>query len=167
MICNPPQNTVLTGTPDFIEVKGVAHSFGGSGLNRVDVSIDGGQTWTASDMYKPDDLLKKERFWKMWSWNLLSKKMPLKPEHKEVLAKGNRLKLELVSKAINTHFNVQPEWPDSYYNARGLSSTTSAVCPWSSTRTCCVANGTTKSFRGCGTTTTSQTRKKNGYELAP
>jgi hypothetical protein len=120
MICNPPQNTVLTGTPDFIEVKGIAHSFGGSGLNRVDVSIDGGQTWTASDMYKPDDLLKKERFLKMWSWNLFSKKVPLTAEHKEVLAKGNRLKLELVSKAVDTHFNVQPEWPDSYYNARGI-----------------------------------------------
>jgi hypothetical protein len=120
MICNPPQNTVIAGTPDFIEVKGVAHSFGGSGLNRVDVSIDGGKTWSAGDMYKPEDLLRKERFGKMWSWNLFSYKAPLTAAHKAQLATGRPLKLELVSKAVDTHFNVQPEYPESYYNARGI-----------------------------------------------
>ncbi len=58
------------------KVKGVAHSFGGSGLNRVDVSIDGGKTWTASDLYKPDDLLRTERFQKMFGWCQFSKKVP-------------------------------------------------------------------------------------------
>ena len=120
IICNPPQSTVIAGSPDFVEVKGVAHSFGGTGLNRVDVSIDGGKTWTASEMYKPEDLLKKERYQKMWSWNLFSKKVPLTQAHKEQLATGRPLELELVSKAVDTQFNVQPEYPDSYYNPRGI-----------------------------------------------
>ena len=79
---------MIADKPDFVEVKGVAHSFGGNGLNRVDVSIDGGKTWCASEMYKPDDLLKKERYGKMWSWNLFAKKVPLTRDHKTQLASG-------------------------------------------------------------------------------
>jgi sulfite oxidase len=120
IICNPPQATCLTGNPDFVELKGCAHSWGGNGINRVDVSIDGGKHWTASDLIKPDDVLKKERFGKMFGWTQFSKKVQLHPDMKDQLAQGKRVYLECVSKAVDTHFNVQPEQKDAYYNARGV-----------------------------------------------
>jgi len=120
IVCNPPQATCIAGNPDFVEVKGCAHSFGGSGINRVDVSIDGGRHWTASDIYKPDDVLRKERYQKMFGWTQFSKKMPLTPDMKAQLGRGMRVYLEITSKAVDTHFNVQPERPDCYYNARGV-----------------------------------------------
>jgi len=120
IICSPPQATCLAGPRDFIELKGIAASFGGSGINRVDVSIDGGKHWTAADLYKPADLLKKERFGKMYGWTQFSKKVPLTNDMKAQLASGRRLNLELVSKGVDTHFNVQPEHADTYYNPRGV-----------------------------------------------
>jgi sulfite oxidase len=119
MICNPPQHSVLAGLVEEVEIKGVAHSFGGSGINRVDVSINGGETWTAADIFKPEDVLRSERFGKMFGWTLFTKKVPLTQE-KDDLAAGRRLQLELVSKGVDTHFNVQPEYPESYYNPRGV-----------------------------------------------
>ncbi len=81
VICYPPHHTVITDTPDFVEVKGVAHSFGRSGSNRVDVSIDGGgKNWTCAGMYKPEDLLKKVRYQQLWSWYLFSHQVPLNPK---------------------------------------------------------------------------------------
>ena len=120
IICNPAQATCLDGSRDFVEVKGCAHSWGGSGINRVDVSIDGGKNWTAADLYKPEDVLKKERFGKMFGWTQFSKKIPLTPNMKAQLASGRRVYLELVSKGVDTHFNVQPEHMHAYYNARGV-----------------------------------------------
>jgi hypothetical protein len=120
IICNPAQATVTAGQPDYIEIKGCAHSWGGNGINRVDVSIDGGKNWTAADLYKPEDVLKKERFQKMFGWTQFSKKIPLTPNMKAQLASGRRVYLELVSKGVDSHFNVQPEHMHAYYNARGV-----------------------------------------------
>jgi len=120
IVCNPPQNTCTIGNPDFLEIKGVAHSFGGTGINRVDVSTDGGTNWTASDLYKPDDLLRKERYQRMFGWTQFSKKVPLTGDQKNILNAGRPLHLELVSKAVDAHFNCQPERPEPYYNARGV-----------------------------------------------
>ena len=40
---------------------------------------------------------------------MFSKKVPLTAAHKEQLASGRQLKLELVSKALNFHWDTQPE----------------------------------------------------------
>jgi hypothetical protein len=56
----------------------------------------------------------------MFGWTLFSKKVKLTQKMTEELAQGKRLQLELVSKAGDTHFNVQPEYPESYYNPRGI-----------------------------------------------
>jgi hypothetical protein len=107
MICTPTQQSVVGGIPDEIEIKGVAHSWGGSGLNRVDVSIDGGATWTAADLHKPDDLLRKERFGKMFGWYLFSKKVKLTAEQKKMLKTGQQLKFELVCRNGNGEVKIR------------------------------------------------------------
>ncbi len=69
---------------------------------------------------QPNHLLKKERFLKMFGWTQFSEKVPLTSNMKARLASGKRVDLELVSKGVDTHFNVQPEYKDAYYNARGV-----------------------------------------------
>jgi sulfite oxidase len=120
IICSPPQAQVIAGTPDFVEVKGVAHSFGGAGCARVDVSLDGGKTWTEANLEKPAELRAKERVGKVWGWCQFSKRVPLSAAHKEQLRLGRRVELELVSKALNHHWDAQPERSAPYYNARGV-----------------------------------------------
>jgi hypothetical protein len=52
-VCNPTQNTIMGGkNATDITLKGVAWSGGGRKIERVDVSIDGGKTWTAAELYK-------------------------------------------------------------------------------------------------------------------
>merc|ERR1712000_60739 len=48
------------------------------------------------------------------------KEIQLTDEMKSQLRKGYRVELDICSKAVNGDFNVQPESPDAYYNARGV-----------------------------------------------
>jgi sulfite oxidase len=104
LVCNPPQNSLLgmKGATD-ITVKGVAWSGGGRKVERVDVSIDGGKTWTAAELYKPIE----QRRNRHWAWTQFSKTLPL-PEHvRKRLEKGEQVSLDITSKAMNSDFNVQ------------------------------------------------------------
>lgn len=91
LVCNPPQNSLIgmNGTTD-ITVKGVAWSGGGRKVERVDVSIDGGKTWTAAELYKPIELRRNRH----WAWTQFSKTLPL-PED---------VRLDITSKAMNSDF---------------------------------------------------------------
>ena len=116
-ICNPPQNTVLGGKGTTnVTLKGVAWSGAGREIQRVDVSIDGGKTWTAAELYKPI----KQKWNRHWAWTQFYKTIEL-PEHiQQQLREGKHVKLDLVSKALNSDFNVQPERMEPYWNARGI-----------------------------------------------
>eukprot|EP00479_Gromia_sphaerica_P011448 TRINITY_DN564_c0_g1_i4.p1 TRINITY_DN564_c0_g1~~TRINITY_DN564_c0_g1_i4.p1 ORF type:complete len:304 (+),score=84.29 TRINITY_DN564_c0_g1_i4:875-1786(+) len=105
LICNPSPNTVLKGERDSINVKGVAWSGGGAGIQRVDVSIDGGNTWEHADLHKPI----KQRRRREWGWFHFSKTIQLPAKSKEKLHRGEPIHLQLVSKAMNGNFDVQPE----------------------------------------------------------
>lgn len=117
LICQPPQNAVIGagGGLDAIELKGVAWSGGGSGIKRVDVSIEDGEHFTESSLYKPVEQRRRSE----WGWTLFNKRMPLTPEIKAKLAAGEKVELTLVSKAVDSSFNVQPENPKPYVNPRG------------------------------------------------
>jgi sulfite oxidase len=117
LVCNPPQNTVvgMKDATDFT-LNGVAWSGGGRKIERVDVSLDGGKNWTASELYKPIDQ-KRNRH---WAWTQFSKTLPLPEEVKERLKRGETVELDVTSKAMNSDFNVQPERMDPYWNARGV-----------------------------------------------
>mmetsp|Transcript_52938 Transcript_52938/g.63742 ORF Transcript_52938/g.63742 Transcript_52938/m.63742 type:complete len:688 (-) Transcript_52938:290-2353(-) len=116
-ICNPPQNSLI-GMRDAtdIELKGVAWSGGGKEIKNVDVSIDGGRNWTSAKRHKPI----QQRRDRHWAWTQFSKKVTLTPEIREKLGKGERVNVELISKAMNSDFNVQPETMEPYWNARGV-----------------------------------------------
>lgn len=83
---------------------------------RVDVSIDGGKTWTAAELYKPIE----QRRNRHWAWTHFSKTLPLPEEVQKRLKRGEQVTLDICSKAMNSDFNVQPETMEPYWNARGV-----------------------------------------------
>jgi sulfite oxidase len=74
------------------------------------------QTWTASELYKPIE----QRRNRHWAWTQFSKTLPLPEDIKMRLARGEQVKLEVTSKAMNSDFNVQPETMEPFWNARGV-----------------------------------------------
>lgn len=117
LVCNPGQNTLIgaKGASD-ITLKGVSWSGGGRKIERVDVSIDGGKTWTAAELYKPIE----QRRNRHWAWTHFSKTLPLPEDVQRRLKKGEQVTLDITSKAMNSDFNVQPETMEPYWNARGV-----------------------------------------------
>lgn len=53
-IVEPKPGSVLEGPLDEVEVRGFAYSGGGRGIIRVDVSPDGGKTWTTASLHPID-----------------------------------------------------------------------------------------------------------------
>ena len=116
-ICNPPQNTIIGGkNATTVDVKGVAWSGGGKEIQRVDVSADGGKTWTAAELYKPI----KQGWNRHWAWTQFYKTIELPEETQKKLRSGKSVKLDITSKALNSDFNVQPERMEPYWNSRGI-----------------------------------------------
>lgn len=117
MITSPTPNEVISAVQNgdqVLRVKGIAWGGGGSGINRVDVSLDNGEHFTkAKVLSKPI----KERRRAEWSWQFFEKEIPIPEQVREALKKGEPQELVLTSKAVNTAWNVQPE--NIVYNAHG------------------------------------------------
>ncbi|GMH86965.1 hypothetical protein TrVE_jg3486 [Triparma verrucosa] len=112
----------VEGPPDapYVKVKGVSWGGGGSGISRVDVSADGGKNFTRADLIeKPKDVQERERRGSEWSWQFFEREIPLSSEQVKAIKSGQKVELELTSKALNTAWNVQPESADTTFNAHG------------------------------------------------
>jgi sulfite oxidase len=122
LICHPENNSSIPGknsdgsVVDSVKIRGVAWSGGGAGIARVDVSTDGGPNFSAAELYTPIE----QEWRRKWAWYLFEKEFPLTEEQKRKIASGEKIELECVSKAADGAFNVQPERPEPYYNARGV-----------------------------------------------
>lgn len=116
-ICNPPQNSTLgaKGASD-ITLKGVAWSGGGRKIERVDVSIDGGKTFTAAELFKPIE----QRYNHHWAWTQFHMTLALPDEVQKKLARGEKVEMDVTSKALDSAFNVQPSIMSPYWNPRGI-----------------------------------------------
>lgn len=116
-VCNPPQNsTIGVKNSKEITLKGVAWSGGGRKIERVDISVDGGENWTAAELYKPIE----QRYNHHWAWTQWYKTIKLPEELQEKLKNGEKVKMSLTSKAVDSAFNVQPETMSPYWNPRGI-----------------------------------------------
>lgn len=100
-----PQNgaTVESGE---VTVKGYAWSGGGRAVVRVDVSLDGGLTWQTATL---DDEEQRPR--KAWAWRLWQLQAPVPAGKKE---------LNIVCKAVDDSYNVQPDTVAPIWNLRGV-----------------------------------------------
>eukprot|EP00049_Salpingoeca_infusionum_P009776 m.166073 g.166073 ORF g.166073 m.166073 type:complete len:711 (-) comp14440_c0_seq1:1600-3732(-) len=116
LICNPPQNAIIGAKGlENLTIKGVAWSGGGSAIKRVDVSMDNGENFTDSELYKPVVQRRKGN----WGWTQFFHTFELSDDIKSRLEKGEKVNLMLTSKAVDGQFNVQPEHPNAFVNPRG------------------------------------------------
>eukprot|EP01116_Phalansterium_solitarium_P002324 TRINITY_DN12279_c0_g1_i1.p1 TRINITY_DN12279_c0_g1~~TRINITY_DN12279_c0_g1_i1.p1 ORF type:complete len:562 (+),score=164.73 TRINITY_DN12279_c0_g1_i1:128-1813(+) len=107
----PRAGTVLDADDKDVFVKGYAFSGGGRGIVRVDVSVDGGQTWHNAELTKPN-----QKYQHAWAWTLWSVSVPI-PEEK-IKATGG--KFTVMCKAVDDYYNTQPETVESIWNLRGV-----------------------------------------------
>lgn len=97
VICLPlPESELPVGE---ITVRGHALTGGGRSIARVDVSADGGTTWTQAALEQPVSV------WALWRW-----------ETRLQLPAGD---YELVARAWDTAANSQPERVESIWNFKG------------------------------------------------
>ncbi|KAL3378998.1 hypothetical protein AABB24_004760 [Solanum stoloniferum] len=96
-----------------ITIKGYAVSGGGRGIERVDVSIDGGKTWEEATRYQRTGVpyIADDSSSDRWAWVFFEAEANI-PQSAEIVAK-----------AVDISANVQPESIDSVWNLRGILNT--------------------------------------------
>lgn len=100
--------------PGMVTIRGYAVSGGGRGIERVDVSVDGGKTWMEASRYQKkglpyiaDNDVTRDK----WAWVLFEAQADISDS------------TEIIAKAVDTAANVQPENVDSIWNLRGVLNT--------------------------------------------
>ncbi|XP_077996158.1 sulfite oxidase-like [Glandiceps talaboti] len=106
-VCIPVDGTKVPAESGEVTVKGYAWSGGGRGILRVDVSLDGGKTWKRADLqHEP------QSYGRNWAWTFWELDVPLPENHKG--------ELEIICKAVDSAYNVQPNSYDGHWNFRGV-----------------------------------------------
>ena len=98
----------------YAVLKGYAFSGGGNAIIRVDVSADGGKTWTNASIEGEHEEVANGHlpYRRTYSWSLWEAVIDL-PE-------GISEPYEFVVKAVDENYNSQPEKPDGIWNVRGI-----------------------------------------------
>ena len=96
----------------FAVVKGYAFSGEGRGVIRVDVSADGGRTWSpASELNGEHEDVTDLPFSRTYSWTLWTAVIDIPLDASA---------MDLVVKAVDEGYNSQPESPNGIWNVRGI-----------------------------------------------
>ncbi|XP_004466142.1 sulfite oxidase, mitochondrial [Dasypus novemcinctus] len=103
-ITEPQDGTVVES--GVVTVKGYAWSGGGRAVIRVDVSLDGGLTWQVAELDGEEQPPRKA-----WAWRLWQLQATVPPGQKE---------LNIVCKAVDDSYNVQPDTVAPIWNLRGV-----------------------------------------------
>ncbi|KAK3107113.1 hypothetical protein FSP39_007409 [Pinctada imbricata] len=105
-ICEPKDGTVLQDKEE-VTVKGYAWSGGGRGIVRVDLSADGGKSWYSAEL-KPT----RQPLYKTFGWTQWEGTIPIPKESKGVA--------QIMCKAVDSSYNVQPDSVEGIWNLRGV-----------------------------------------------
>ncbi|KAK4597647.1 hypothetical protein RGQ29_015252 [Quercus rubra] len=99
--------------PGKITVHGYAVSGGGRGIERVDVSFDGGKTWVEASRYQKTGIpyVADDKSSDKWAWVLFKAEAEISEN------------TETVAKAVDIAANVQPENVEYIWNLRGILNT--------------------------------------------
>ncbi|XP_058764560.1 sulfite oxidase-like isoform X2 [Vicia villosa] len=112
VICSLEDTTTIT--PGKVSINGYAASGGGRGIERVDVSVDGGKTWMEASRFQKSDIpytADDDGNCDKWAWVLF-----------EVTADIQQ-STEIIAKAVDSAGNVQPEKVEDIWNLRGILNT--------------------------------------------
>ncbi|KAL6464779.1 hypothetical protein MHYP_G00270960 [Metynnis hypsauchen] len=113
-ITQPAEGSIVDSSMEEVTVKGYAWSGGGREVVRVDVSVDGGKTWHVAELQNSEKGQKPELSpppGQAWAWKLWEITIPL-PEGAQ--------ELELVCKAVDSSYNLQPDTVLPIWNLRGV-----------------------------------------------
>jgi sulfite oxidase len=103
----------LAEDKSYAILKGYSYSGGGLGIIRVDISADGGKTWTpATELEGEHEDVSQLPFRRTYSWTLWKAVINL--------PKYGLNDVEFVVKAVDEGYNSQPEKPDGIWNVRGI-----------------------------------------------
>ncbi|KAL9655761.1 hypothetical protein ABK040_004988 [Willaertia magna] len=109
-ICSPSHEGTIRKDEDIITIKGYAHSGGGKSIERVDITMDNGNTWLEAELQSE----RKEALYnRNYSWSLFKLDIPITDD-----MRGKDL--TLCSKAMDSSYNVQPEGVKGIWNMRGI-----------------------------------------------
>ncbi|POM67027.1 Sulfite oxidase [Phytophthora palmivora] len=92
----------------IVTVKGYAWSGGGRNIIRVDISVDGGKTWTPAELHESG---KRQKYNRAWAWT---------PWELDVEVPPGTKKLDIMCKAVDASYNVQPDTIAPIWNMRGV-----------------------------------------------
>lgn len=107
-ITYPTKGTFLSAG-DIHTIKGYAYSGGGRGIVRVDVSIDGGKTWQTAKLTEGNEQpLDRAYAWTFWELDV------------DIPATAANGKLDIICKATDASYNVQPDTVQGIWNLRGI-----------------------------------------------
>ncbi|CAL1391435.1 unnamed protein product [Linum trigynum] len=111
-ICSLEDLTVMK-QPGKVRVSGYAVSGGGRGIERVDVSMDGGKTWVEATRYQKPGIsyVSDDTNSDKWAWVLFEATVDVPHS------------VEIVAKAVDSAANVQPESVQEIWNLRGVLNT--------------------------------------------
>lgn len=99
----------LDSAAAVLPVQGYAWSGGGRNIVRVDVSTDGGHTWTPAKLHHA---ARKQRYNRAWAWT---------PWELEVQVPNDTTQqLEIICKAVDSSYNAQPDSIAPIWNMRGM-----------------------------------------------
>ncbi|XP_049588638.1 sulfite oxidase, mitochondrial [Syngnathus scovelli] len=109
----PADGAVVPRAGEEVTVKGYAWSGGGREVVRVDVSLDGGKTWQVARLRSGDDEKTPEPspLGRAWAWKLWELTAPLPPDAHQ---------LDIVCKAVDNSYNMQPDTVAPIWNLRGV-----------------------------------------------
>eukprot|EP00743_Colponemidia_sp_Colp-15_P004845 GILK01005221.1.p1 GENE.GILK01005221.1~~GILK01005221.1.p1 ORF type:complete len:538 (-),score=56.30 GILK01005221.1:125-1738(-) len=106
-ICYPESGSRVDSKDGKLHLKGYAWSGGGRGILRVDVSLDGGKTWQLADLKEGAN----QPYKRAWAWTLWQANVSLPADH--------RGPVDVVCRAVDDSYNIQPESMAPLWNARG------------------------------------------------
>lgn len=113
-ITTPADSATIDRSDETLTVKGYAWSGGGREVVRVDVSLDGGKTWQVAQLRSGEKGQAPEPSpppGRAWAWKLWEITAPLPPDAQE---------LEIVCKAVDNSYNMQPDTVPPIWNLRGV-----------------------------------------------
>jgi sulfite oxidase len=97
ILCSPAEGARVAAGP--LRVQGVAVAGGGREVARVDLSVDGGASWTSAELEPADE---------RWAWRFFSGAV--------TLPGGS---VEIVARAVDAAAHTQPEHPRQVWNFKG------------------------------------------------
>ncbi|XP_037106890.1 sulfite oxidase, mitochondrial [Syngnathus acus] len=109
----PADGAMVPRAGEEVTVKGYAWSGGGREVVRVDVSLDGGKTWQVARLRSGDEGKTPEPtpLGRAWAWKLWELTAPLPPDAHQ---------LDIVCKAVDNSYNMQPDTVAPIWNLRGV-----------------------------------------------